>query len=76
LEPGDELWRWENGVRRPTKVLAVRKTDRLVKVYNLVLADQEFYIVAGYQVRSKPPLTAQSRDQVAQASSPEPRKQE
>src|SRR5262249_32269735 len=23
LQPGDELWRWENGVRRPTKVLAI-----------------------------------------------------
>src|SRR5207249_10646871 len=52
LKPGDELLRWENGVRRPTKVLAINKTGQLANVYNLVLEDQDYYIAGGFQVRS------------------------
>jgi hypothetical protein len=56
LEPGDELIRWEDGKPRPTKVRAVHQTGRKAKVFNLVLADQAYYIAGGFQVRSKPPL--------------------
>jgi len=60
LTPGDELLRWEDGKRRPTKVRAVQQTGRKAKVFNLVLADQDFYIAGGFQVRSKPPLPAKA----------------
>jgi len=58
LQPGDLLVRWENGAPRPTKILSIRYTDRMVRVFNLVLDDQEFYIAGGFKVRSKPPLEA------------------
>jgi hypothetical protein len=65
LTPGEELLRWEDGKPRPTKVLVVHKTSKVAKVFNLVLEDCDCYIAGGFQVRSKPPLTAEA---VAEAS--------
>jgi hypothetical protein len=75
VKPGEELLRWKDGKSRPTKILGVKKTDRLVQVFNLVLEDQEFYICDGFQVRSKPPLTAPATAVAApatEAAPPEP----
>jgi hypothetical protein len=65
LKPGEELLRWENGKVRPTKVLSVKQTHQLVKVFNLVLEDMDYYICGGFQVRSKPPLAVQPAEIVS-----------
>ncbi len=55
LKPGDTILRREDGQIQPAKVIAIEPTDRIEKVYNLILGDSEIFIAGGYLARSKPP---------------------
>lgn len=55
LQPGDTIFRWQDGTRQPVKVLAVSSTGRVEKVYNLILGNSEVFIAGGFLARSKPP---------------------
>jgi hypothetical protein len=58
LRPSDTILQRRDGVLRPVRVLEVSSTDRMEKVFNLVLGDREVFIANGYLARSKPPLSA------------------
>jgi hypothetical protein len=58
LKAGDELFRWRDGKRQIVKVRAVTPTDRVEKVFNLILGDSEVFIAGGFLARSKPPALA------------------
>jgi hypothetical protein len=60
LHQGDTIFRWQEGVAHPVKVLAVSPSDRVEKVYNLILGNSEVFVAGGFLARSKPPaeLTA------------------
>ena len=55
LQPGDEVLRCENGQLHETRVLRVTPTDRVERVFNLVLGNRELFIAGGFLARSKPP---------------------
>jgi hypothetical protein len=55
LKAGDPILRWQYGKRQIVKVRAVSPTDRLEKVFNLILGDTEIFIADGFLARSKPP---------------------
>ena len=55
LKPGDTILRSDEGAIQPVKVLAITQTDRLEKVFNLVLGDRKLFLAGGYLARSKPP---------------------
>lgn len=55
LAAGDVIWRWEAGVRRPTRVRAVAATGREAAVFNLVVGDGAVFVAGGFLARGKPP---------------------
>lgn len=55
LKAGDQILRWQDGKRQVVKVRAVSPTDRLEKVFNLILGDMEIFIAGSFLARSKPP---------------------
>jgi hypothetical protein len=55
LQAGDTIFRWQNGVAHPTTVRAVSSTDRVAKVYNLILGNSEVFVAGEFLARSKPP---------------------
>jgi hypothetical protein len=58
LTPGDTILRWKDEGLREVAVVAVTRTDRCEKVFNLVLGDCEAFVANGYLARSKPPIDA------------------
>jgi hypothetical protein len=58
LQPGDRIFRWQNGKRQAVTVAGVALTGREEMVYNLVLGGSEVFIAGGYLARSKPPAGA------------------
>jgi uncharacterized protein (TIGR03067 family) len=58
LKPGDRVWRWAGGERRPAAVTAVTPADREVEVFNLILGEPTGFVAGGFLVRSKPPRPA------------------
>ena len=55
LAPGDLIWRWEDGQRRPTRVRAIVPTGREVPVFNLVVGESAVFIAGEFLARGKPP---------------------
>jgi hypothetical protein len=55
LVPGDRILRLSAGQVREVAVRQVSATDRVEKVFNLVLGDSELFIAGGFVARSKPP---------------------
>lgn len=55
LKQGDNIYRWVDGKRVTTKVIAVEATPRYESVYNVVLGEPTLFIADGYLARSKPP---------------------
>lgn len=55
LQAGDTIFRWRNGASHAVKVRAVSSTDRVAKVYNLILGNSEVFVAGGFLARSKPP---------------------
>lgn len=55
LQPGDVILRHQEGEVQEVRVLRVTKTERIEKVYNLILGDCEIFVANGYLARSKPP---------------------
>ena len=55
LQPGDSLVRRQEGEIQIVKVLSVTPTERLVRVFNVVLGDSEIFVANGFLARSKPP---------------------
>ncbi|HUE70754.1 MAG TPA: Hint domain-containing protein [Pirellulaceae bacterium] len=55
LLPGHFILRYINGELRAVEVRNVSPTDRLEKVFNLVLGDSELFVAGGFLARSKPP---------------------
>jgi hypothetical protein len=55
LQPGDVILRYQEGEVQPARVLAATKTDRIEKVFNLILRDCEIFVAGSYLARSKPP---------------------
>jgi hypothetical protein len=55
LQSGDHIVRRHNEKCYCVKVLAASPTDRIEKVFNLILGDSETFIADGYLARSKPP---------------------
>ena len=61
LAAGDQIWRWEAGERRPTRVQAVVATGREAPVFNLVVGDGAVFVAGGFLARGKPPVPRGSR---------------
>lgn len=55
LEAGEKILRWHDGALCAVAVLSVEKTDRVGKVYNLILGNKQVFVANGYLARSKPP---------------------
>jgi hypothetical protein len=55
LQPGDRILRRTDGELRAVNVLKVSRTDRIEKVFNLVLGNSEVFVAGGFLARSKPP---------------------
>jgi hypothetical protein len=58
LVEGDQIWRWEEGERRPARVLGVANTGREAPVFNLVIGESAVFVAGGFLARGKPPLDA------------------
>jgi hypothetical protein len=58
LQPGDMILRWQNGGLCEEEVISVSSTNRIEKVFNLVLGDSELFVAGGYLASSKPPREA------------------
>jgi hypothetical protein len=54
LAEGDLIWRWEEGERRPTRILGVVPTGREAPVFNLVVGESRVFIAGGFLARGKP----------------------
>ena len=70
LNRGDQIFRWQDGKRQVVKVCAVTPTDRVERVFNLILGDAEVFIAGGFLARSKPPAVVQAPAQPPQGSVP------
>ena len=55
LQCGDVILRRKSGRVYSAKVLDVAATERIEKVFNLVLGNREVFVAGGYLARSKPP---------------------
>ncbi|MGE0610517.1 MAG: Hint domain-containing protein [Pirellulales bacterium] len=55
LDPGDHVLFRRHGAVESVTVLRVARTDRLDKVYNLILGKSEVFVAGGFLARSKPP---------------------
>ena len=62
LQTGDRILRYVDGQVREATVQCVSSTDRVEKVFNLVLGDSELFIAGGFVARSKPPADATGTD--------------
>jgi Protein of unknown function (DUF1559)/Hint domain len=60
LKAGDQVFRWQDGKRQAVKVRAATPTDRVEKVFNVILGDAEMFIAGGFLARSKPPAVVQA----------------
>lgn len=58
LQPGDAILVRQAGKIAATEVIEVSRTDRLEKVYNLILGESEVFVAGGFLARSKPPRVA------------------
>lgn len=56
LQPGYIILHRQENVITPVKVLEVSSTQRIERVFNVVLGDSEIFVAGGYLARSKPPL--------------------
>jgi hypothetical protein len=61
LKPGDHILRHQDGELKAAEVLAISRTDRTEKVFNLILGDSEVFIANGVLARSKPPARLSSQ---------------
>lgn len=61
LQPGDVILRYQEGKVQEARVLRATKTDRVEKVFNLILGDCEIFVANGYLARSKPPAKLASQ---------------
>src|SRR5262249_3112489 len=52
IKEGARIVRWQDGQRKVVKVQSVTSTDRLEKVFNLILGDSEIFIAGGFLARS------------------------
>ena len=59
LIQGDEIWRWEEGQRRPARVQAVVPAEKDAAVFNLVVGESAVFVAAGFLARGKPPADAE-----------------
>jgi hypothetical protein len=55
LQPGDSILHFQDGEVHSVKVVGVSRTDRVEKVFNLVLGNSEVFVAGGFLARSKPP---------------------
>jgi hypothetical protein len=55
LQAGDRLMRPADGKLIPLAVISVTRTDRIERVFNLILSDAEYFLPAGIVARCKPP---------------------
>jgi hypothetical protein len=62
VQPGDSILHWREGVVRSVKVVGVSRTNRVEKVFNLVLGNSEVFIAGGFLARSKPPAEVAGSD--------------
>ncbi len=59
LQPGDQiLWREREQVIT-VRVLSITSTNRVEKVFNLILGNSEIFVANGFLARSKPPKSGQ-----------------
>ena len=55
LKPGDTILRRIDDEIQPAKIIAIEPTDRIEKVFNLILGNSEIFVAGGFLARSKPP---------------------
>jgi hypothetical protein len=55
LSPGDELLFRSDGRIRSARIHKIERTERIEKVFNLVLRNSEIFVAGGFLARSKPP---------------------
>jgi hypothetical protein len=55
LQPGDQILRRQGEENVAVRVLSVTSTDRVEKVFNLILGNSEIFVANGFLARSKPP---------------------
>lgn len=61
LEASDTILRRRDGVIQSVEGLRVSPTERIEKVFNLVLGNSEVFVAGGFLARSKPPPTLAAR---------------
>lgn len=59
LQPGDQILHREGEEVIAVRVLSVTPTDRVEKVFNLILGNSEIFVANGFLARSKPPKSGQ-----------------
>jgi hypothetical protein len=59
LQPGDQVLRREGEQAIAVRVLSITSTDRVEKVFNLILGNSEIFVANGFLARSKPPKSGQ-----------------
>ncbi|MFN0021221.1 MAG: Hint domain-containing protein [Pirellulaceae bacterium] len=59
LQPGDLILRRQGEEIVAVRVVSVTSTDRVEKVFNLILGNSEIFVANGFLARSKPPKSGQ-----------------
>jgi hypothetical protein len=59
LIQGEEIWRFEQGQRRPARVQGVVPAEKDAAVFNLVVGESAVFIAGGFLARGKPPADAE-----------------
>ncbi|HEX3146659.1 MAG TPA: hypothetical protein VHR66_01065 [Gemmataceae bacterium] len=55
LKAGDKIYRWDGKERKTATIASVKATERMEKVYNLVLGETTLFVANDFIARSKPP---------------------
>jgi hypothetical protein len=55
LKAGDKIYRWDGKERKTATVASVKASERVEKVYNLVLGEPTLFVANDFLARSKPP---------------------
>lgn len=61
LKAGDKIYRWDGKERKTATVASVKATERIDKVYNLVLGEPMLFVANDFLARSKPPAAVEPK---------------
>jgi hypothetical protein len=70
LKPGDTILRCKDDQIQPAQIIAIEPTERIEKVFNLILGNSEIFVAGSFMARSKPP--AVKSEDVTSVEAPAP----